>query len=170
MRDLGSVQALIEAVLGLNENVHRLILDVALLVALINAIPTGPWLFEGQIAFGLIANGLMILGIGRRWGFPRGHGPLAGVMLVFGLIGALAISLAVFVAVYSVGLYLPVFRSWARAAAAFAFTLAVGRAANDFFLSARKVDPRRLRKAMRGWERARRGQLRADSATGEPAP
>lgn len=166
MRDLGSIQSLLEAVLGLNEGVHRLIFDVALFVALINAIPTGPWIFEAQIAAGLIANGLMILSIGSRWGFPRGHGPLAGVMLVFSLIGAVAIMLAVFVVTYSIGLYVPLFRSWSRAAAAFAFTLAVGRAANDFFLSARRVDPRRLRSAMRRWERARRGQADADPGSG----
>ncbi|QDV35396.1 hypothetical protein [Tautonia plasticadhaerens] len=172
MRDLGSIQSLLEAVLGLNEGVHRLMFDVALLVALINAIPTGPWIFEAQVASSLVANGLMILGIGSRWGFPRGHGPLAGVMLVFGLVGALAILLAVFVATYSIGLYVPLFLSWARSAAAFAFTLAVGRAANDFFLSARRVNPRRLRSAMRRWERARRerDESAPDAGSATPAP
>lgn len=153
---MGSIREVVESTLRMNERVHQTIMDYALIVAIVSLPPTVPWLQEVQLGAVLVLNLVMVRSIGARWGFPRGQGPLARVFLVLGIFGAILSMIFAYLLVYSASLYIPLMLGWAKAAGGFALTFAIGRTANDFYLSARRIDPRRIHLALRLRRRSKR--------------
>lgn len=164
---MGSIREVVESTLKMNERVHQTIMDYALIVAIVSLPPTVPWLQEVQLGAVLVLNLVMVRSIGRRWGFPRGQGPLARVFLVLGIFGAIFSMLFAYLIVYTASLYVPMMLGWAKAAGGFALTFGVGRTANDFYLSARRIDPRQIRLAL---HRRRRSKRREPSAVAAQPP
>jgi hypothetical protein len=142
--NLESVVNALDAALAVNGEVRRLIMSCALGAAIVAVLPAMAWVYEIKLLIVLILNAFMIRGIGRRWAFARGQGPLTIATAALGLVGALAITAMAYMTVFSISLFVPVFRTWAEAAAYFALTLAVGRLANNYFLGARQIDRDRL--------------------------
>jgi hypothetical protein len=70
--------------------------------------------------------------------------------------------------VYIASLYVPLMLGWAKAAGGFALTFGVGRTANDFYLSARRIDPRRIHLALRLRRRSKRH--RTSGVDSKPRP
>jgi hypothetical protein len=165
---MGSVREVVESTLRMNERVHQTIMDYALIVAIVSLPPTMPWLQEVQLGAVVVLNLFMVRSIGRRWGFPRGQGPLARAFLVLGIFGAILSMIFAYLLVYTASLYVPLMLGWAKAAGGFALTFGIGRTANDFYLSARRIDPRRIHLAMRRRRRSKR--LHAQASGHEPQP
>ncbi len=153
---MGSIREVVESTLRMNERVHHTIMDYALIVAIVSLLPTVPWLQEVQLGAVVVLNLVMVRSIGKRWGFPRGQGPLARVFLVLGILSAILSMLFVYFLVYLTSLYVPLMLGWAKAAGGFALTFGIGRTANDFYLSARRIDPRQIHLALRRRRRAER--------------
>ncbi len=143
-----STAAGINAVLKINSRVRRLILDYSLATAFVASIYPFPWILEIKLLVLVILNLKMIRDIGAEWGYPQGHSLLAIFFGLFGVIGAFAMMLVVYITVYSLSLlFAPLVRHWASAAAFFTLTRALGSVSNEFYLSAKRIEPKYLRRA-----------------------
>ncbi len=153
MTNTSELSRTVETVLQANASVNRLILDYALLMAIIMTPPPWPWVFEFQLGALLIVNLLLIRQIGQNWGFPRGQGTLAVLMLVLGVLGAFILFISVWSIGFAISLFVPPLRCLGRVVAGLALTIAIGRTFNDYYLSARRLDPKRLRQIARAREK-----------------
>jgi hypothetical protein len=114
--------------------VRNLILDYALGIAILGLIPI-PRLFTLKLflALGFILK--MVWDIGRLWRWRRGQDFLAIMGALFGSLGAVTTALAVWLACFGVGVFVPYFKGLALAAALFTLPWALGQSVNQFFAS-----------------------------------
>lgn len=147
-------EAELNAVLKINSRVQFLIFDYSLAAAILGCIPPLPWISEIRFLVLIVLNLKMIGDIGAYWGYAKGQSLLATLFCLFGVFGAFAMALIAFITVYSIGiLFLPLVMGWAYAAALFTLTIFLGVFTNQYYLSAKHINPETLK---RSWHRQNR--------------
>ena len=130
-----ATEAEINAVFQTNFQVRSLIFNYCLAAAILGCIPLWPWITELSLLVLFFLNIKMIRDVGAYWGYGKGQSLLTILLTLFGIIGAFAMALMAFMAVYVIGLlWLPIVLGWANIAAYFEFTLVLGLVANEFYL------------------------------------
>ncbi len=150
-----STVTVINAVLKINSRVRRLMLDYSLAAAIVGTIYPVSWIYEIKLLLVVVLNLKMITDIGAEWGYPKGQSLLTIFFGLFGIIGAFAMMLMAYITVYSLGLlFVPLVRHWATAASFFTLTWALGSVSSQFYLSAKRIEPKYLRRAWHKLDRS----------------
>ncbi|MEO1466579.1 MAG: hypothetical protein AAFR89_10235, partial [Cyanobacteria bacterium J06633_1] len=103
----------------------------------------------------VLLNLKMIVNVGRFWGYHRGQGNLAIIGCVLAIAGSLILALITWLAIFMLGLLIPLLDSLARAIAYGVFTWNVGHAVSRYYYSPRTLNLEALRKALQ-FERKRK--------------
>lgn len=138
----------IKALIVIDNRVRASILDYALGAIIIGLIPFyGRWITELRIVALGILNLKMAWNIGRFWGYHPGQGIIEIISLLLGIIGAFALGIFSWILVFTLGLFVPLADSLARAAAYGAFTWSMGITVSKYYFSCRSLDSKALERA-----------------------
>ncbi|MDJ0708495.1 MAG: hypothetical protein QNJ46_34940 [Leptolyngbyaceae cyanobacterium MO_188.B28] len=158
------------AVLKINYRVRGLILDYTLMAAILGLMLTysrewisGKWFDVVDILSLGLLNLKMIRAIGASWGNPKGQGAFAVASSLLGVLGAFAIAIMARLIVSIVGLFIPLIIILSRAVGHATLTWALGRAANQFFLSTKRVNLSTLKQAIQSHQRDQNKSARGKS-------
>ena len=114
--------------------VRSLILDYALGLAIVGLLPIPRLLtLKLIVALGLVLK--MIWDIGKLWRFRKGQDLLAIVGVLFGSLGAAAMSFTAWLTLFGLGVVVPALKGLAFAAALFTLAWALGQAISQFYAS-----------------------------------
>lgn len=145
-----SVMPGFNAVLKINHRVRSLIGDYTLAAAILGSIPTyGSKWFDalGILALGLL-NLKMIRDIGVHWGKPKGQDAFALASSLLGVLSAFAIAIMARLIISIIGLFIPLIVALNGAVGHATLTWALGRAANQFYLSTKRVNSSTLKRVL----------------------
>ena len=138
----------IKAMILIDKQVRYSIIDYALGGIIIGLIPFyGGWITELRIVALIMLNLKMAFNVGRFWGYNPGQGIIEIIGLVLGIIGALALGIFSWILVFTLGLFIPLADSLARAAAYGAFTWSLGITISKYYFSSRSLDAKALERA-----------------------
>ena len=165
-----SIEPGFNAVLKINHRVREITLDYTLMAAILGLMFTysREWISDKWFdAMDILALGLlnlkMIRAIGACWGNPKGQGAFALASSLFSVFGAFAIAIMARLIISIAGLFIPLIIILSRAVGHATLTWALGRAANQFFLSTKRVNASTLEQALQIQPRNQRKPGRAKS-------
>ncbi|MEL6500879.1 MAG: hypothetical protein AAFO76_02725 [Cyanobacteria bacterium J06607_15] len=146
----------VRVIIKIGQRVSNSILDYALGAAILGLIPVyGRWIPAIRVTLLVLLNLKMIVNVGRFWGYHRGQGNLAIIGCVLAIAGSLILALITWLAIFMLGLLIPLLDSLARAIAYGVFTWNVGHAVSRYYYSPRTLNLEALRKALQ-FERKRK--------------
>lgn len=137
-------------ILKINHGVRALILDYTLAAAIIGLIPiySSKWAdVLGFVALGLL-NLKMMRDIGVRWGQLKGQDAFAITSSFLSVLGAFGIAIILRLIVSTIGLFIPLIIVLNRAVGHATLTWALGRAANQFYLSTKRINSSTLEQVL----------------------
>ena len=148
----------IKAMIVIDRQVRQSILGSALGAIIIGLIPFyAPWITKLRIVALSILNLKMALNVGQFWGYHPGQGIIEVIGLVLGIIGTFALGIFTWTIVFTLGLFVPLVDSLARAAAYGTFTWSMGITVSKYYFSALKLDSKAVE---RSWMFYRSNQQR----------
>ena len=140
----------LKIIISIRQRVRKSILDYALGAAILGLIPIYGNLIPALRLILLAALNLkMIVNIGRFWGYHRGQGSLEFIGCILAIIGSFILSIFAWLGVFTVGLFIPLVDSLARAIAYAVLTWNIGRAVSRYYYSPKTLDIEALVKAIR---------------------
>jgi|GEM_PF-2375834 len=147
----------LKIIIDIGRRVKKSILDYALGAAILGLVPLYGDLIPA-IRLILLAglNIKMMVNIGRFWGYHQGQGSLESIGCLLAIIGSFALSIFAWLAVFAVGLFIPLVDSLARAIAYGVLTWNIGRAVSRYYYSPQTLDLEALVKAIQ-FQRSNRG-------------
>ena len=137
------------AVLKINHAVQSLILDYTLAAAILGLISTiSNWYRVLYFLALALLNLKMMRDIGARWGNPKSQDAFAILSSLFGVLGAFAIAVMARLIVSAIGLLVPLIIVLNKAVGYATLTWALGRATNQFYLSAKRVNSKTVKQLL----------------------
>ena len=145
---LESITPGIKAMILIDNQVRYSIIDYALGSIIIGLIPFyDGWITELRIVALIMLNLKMAFNIGRFWGYHSGQGIIEVIGLLLGIIGAFALGIFTWIIVFTLGLFVPLVDSFARAAAYGTFTWSMGITISKYYFSSPSLDLKALERA-----------------------
>lgn len=139
----------VKLIIAIDRRVRNSTLDYALGAAILGLIPVyGNWIPEIRVALLTGLNLKMIVSIGRLWGYSRRLKLLAVFSSILGIAGAFILGFITWLAILSIGLFIPLLDSLARGAAYGVLTWSIGRAVSRYYYSPSVLDIDALQKAL----------------------
>ena len=140
----------LKIIIDIGQRVKKSILDYALGAAILGLVPIyGRGIPALRLILLAALNLKMMVNIGRFWGYHRGQGSLEFIDCILAIIGSFVLSIFAWLGVFSVGLFIPLVDSLARAIAYGVLTWNIGRAVSRYFYSPKTLDKEALVKAIR---------------------
>ena len=140
----------VRVIIKIGQRVRNCIFDYALGAAILGLIPVyGRWIPAIRVGLLALLNLKMIVNIGGFWGYHRGQGSLAIFGCVLAIVGAFALGILSWFAVFIAGLFVPFLDSLARAVGYSIFTWNVGKAVSQYYYSPQMLNIEALCKALR---------------------
>ncbi|MEL6555492.1 MAG: hypothetical protein AAFQ63_18835 [Cyanobacteria bacterium J06621_11] len=142
----------VEVLLSVDSTVRRLIVDYALVAAIIGIAPIyfNKWIDIAGFLVLIALNAKLILDIRKRWGFshwraPSWHssswrGTVSVVSIIFSFLEAFVVGVVARLTISAIGLFFPVLVAFNSAVGHAIFTWLIGRAANHFYFGLIKSD------------------------------
>ena len=139
----------VRIIIRIGQRVRNSILDYALGAAILGLIPLhGGWLPWIRLTLLAILNLKMIINVGHFWGHHKGQGNLAIIGCILAIVGSFALATMTWLAIFTIGLFIPLVDSLARAVAYGVLTWNIGLAVSRYYYSPQTLDTKALQKAL----------------------
>ena len=139
----------VRIIIKIGQRVRNSILDYALGAAILGLTPLyGGWIPGIRLTLLAVLNLKMIVNVGRFWGYHKGQGNWAIIGCIFAIIGSFALAIMTWVAIFVIGLFVPLVDSLARAVAYGVLTWNIGLSVSRYYYSPQTLDTEALQKAL----------------------